>query len=150
MELLKDYDNVIPCIEIKAESIECFGVEKCVDSVIQAVDTLISSSILLSFEERAVSYLHGLGITNTGWVLTHYDSATRKRADALKPEVLICAINKTESEEHGLWSGPWKWMLYHSEEPGVIRDCISKGAQYVETDNVKVVKELMPELFDEK
>ena len=148
MELLLPYDRVTPCIELKTESIECFGVKKCVNAIISAAAQVLERSIILSFADEALSFLHELGIRRTGWVLSHYDEQSLERAHELEPEVLVCAIDKLNGEE-SLWPGPWDWMLYHSEDPAVILDCVERGARYVETDNARVVAERLPGLFND-
>ncbi len=150
VELLLPHDRVTPCIELKTESIEYFGVKKCVDAIINVADRILERSLILSYADEALSYLHELGIRRSGWVLSHYDEQTLGRAHELEPETLVCAIDKLSEDEDKLWSGPWDWMLYHSEDPSVILACVERGARYVETDNVRVVAESLPELFNDR
>ena len=38
-------------------------------------------------------------------------------------------------------------MVYHTEDPVIVRRCFEAGARYVETDNIKSLAELIPEYF---
>lgn len=149
VEFLTDWPEVLPCIEIKPQSIEHFGIKKCVDAVLAVSEALIERSLPLSFDRSAIEYLHSQGLRSTGWVLENYDDAAGAEAERLMPRVLICGIDKLPGNDELLWQGAWQWMLYHSEDKEVILDCIRRGAHYVETNNIEAVFALLPELFDD-
>jgi len=139
--------EVMPCIEIKTESIEYFGLHKCLNVILQVVEPLIEHALFLSFNHEAITWLHIHGITRTGWVLDDYCDQSRTIAEALQPHVLVCDQMKLQATTGGLWPGPWDWMAYQTEDPGVIRQLLRRGIRYVETDNILAVAAAMPEMF---
>lgn len=146
-DLFKDHPDVTPCIEIKRESIDYFGLEVFVDAIIQTAGSLMENAITLSFSHEAIDYLHSYGITKTGWVLDSYSKAANKSAGSLKPQILICDIKKLPDGNDKFWPGPWEWMVYQTEDPIVVKEYIDYGANYIETDNIRQIAKSMPELF---
>ena len=141
--------TVMPCIEIKVESTEYFGLKTCINRIIKIAEPLIGHAMFLSFSAKAVELLHSLGFRRTGWVLGDYNSHYRTVAEALQPRVLICAKEKLPATAEGLWPGPWEWMVYKTEDPKLVTRLIQRGIHYIETDNVKSIAESLPQLFTE-
>ena len=139
--------RVMPCIEIKTESIEYFGLHKCLNVILKVVEPLIDHALFLSFNREVIRWLHNHGIDRTGWVLYDYCDQARTIAEALQPQVLICDQTKLPATAGELWPGPWDWMAYHTEDPGLIRQLLRRGIRYVETDNILAVASAMPEMF---
>ena len=138
---------VLPCIEIKQESIEYFGMKMCLNRIIKTAKPLLEQMLFLSFNANVIEFLHSLGIRRTGWVLEDYDSRHRISADALQPSVLICAREKLPALAEGLWPGPWDWMVYQTEDPELIEQLLRRGIRYIETDNIKAIAAALPGLF---
>lgn len=148
IELFKENPDVTPCIEIKNESIDYFGLKVFIDTIIKTAEPIIENAITLSFNQKAIEYLHSLGLRTTGWVLDEYSNDFNKIAETLAPQVLICDINKLPDSDNKFWPGPWEWMVYQTEDTVLIQEYIEHGAHYIETDNVKAIAEAMPELFN--
>ena len=148
--LFELHPMVTPCIEIKKESVEHFGLKRFVDTIVTISNRVIDRTIFLSFNYDVIAHLHSMGLKRTGWVLENLDDDTRQAAEDLQPGVLICSIKKLPITGEVFWPGPWQWMVYQTEDPDVIRKYIAQGADYIETDNIKVVVQSMPELFDEQ
>ncbi len=147
VDLFVKHPEVIPCLEIKRESIDYFGLKAFVDAVIRTAEPIIGQTLFLTFSLDTVEYLHSLGITQTGWVLENYDNQTHTEAKTLNPQILIISIRKLPESDQVFWTGPWQWMVYQTEDPVIIRKYIDLGADYIETDNVQLVAESFPELF---
>ena len=139
---------VLPCIEIKLESVEYFGLTTCISRIIKIAEPLLEQALLLSFSKQVIEYLHSLGFRRTGWVLEDYDSRHRISAEALQPSVLICAREKLPATAEGLWPGPWDWMVYQTEDPKLIEQLLRRGIRYIETDNIKAIAAALPGLFN--
>jgi glycerophosphoryl diester phosphodiesterase len=147
--LFENYPQVCPCIEIKQESAEYFGLKIFVNAVVKAADALLDRALFLSFNREVISYLHSLGIKHTGWALENFDTRARTAARELNPEVLVCDIKKLPSTGKIFWPGPWTWMVYHTEDPAIARHYFAAGAGYVETDNIRHMAESLPEYFSD-
>ena len=143
------WPSVMPCIEIKVESTEYFGLKTCINRIIKIAEPLIGHAMFLSFSAKAIELLHSMGLRRTGWVLGDYNRLYRTAAEALQPWVLICAKEKLPVTAEGLWPGPWEWMVYQTEDPKLVTRLIRRGVRYIETDNVKIIAESLPQLFTE-
>lgn len=149
IEIFVQHPVVIPCLEIKGESIEYFGLNTCIDIIVKTAEPVLERALFLSFNRDVIESLHCMGISKTGWVLEEYNDSYRVMADSLQPQVLICNINKLPAAGRIFWPGPWEWMVYQTEEPEVVRRYAEYGASYVETDNISVIAGSMPELFSQ-
>jgi glycerophosphoryl diester phosphodiesterase len=147
IELFNSHPGVCPCIEIKQESAEYFGLKTFVNAVVKTADPLLDRALFLSFNREVIAYLHSLGIMHTGWALEGFDTRSRVAARELKPEVLVCDINKLPASGKIFWPGPWVWMVYHTEDPVIARRYFEAGAGYVETDNIRHMAASLPEYF---
>ena len=82
VELFKNHPGIRPCIEIKPESTEYFGLKIVVKAVVETAAPVLDRALFLSFDREVIAYLHSLGITHTGWALENFDN--RARAAAIK------------------------------------------------------------------
>jgi len=147
VDIFTKHPAVCPCIEIKQESAEYFGLKTMVNAIVKTADPVLDRALFLSFNRDVIAYLHSLGIRHTGWALENYDTRARTAARDLKPEVLVCDINKLPDSGKIFWPGPWSWMVYHTEDPATARHYFNAGAAYVETDNIRQMAESLPEYF---
>jgi len=145
--LFEKNPQVKPCIEIKIESLDYFGVNTFVDSIINTSKSVIEQTLFLSFSYKAIEYLHSIGIKKTCWVLEHYNNESLKMAEKLVPQVLAVSIKKLPDSEQLFWPGSWKWMVYQTEDPVQVKSFASRGADFIETDNIKLIAEALPEYF---
>ena len=147
VKMFVKYPQVTPCIEIKQESLEYFGLDSSVDAILDASAAIHDRAIYLSFSRKAIEQLHSLGIKRTGWVIKDYDDIHRALADRLQPRVLIVDISKLPGSGDIFWPGDFEWMVYQTEDPQTVKRFIDLGVKYIETDNIKLIAEALPELF---
>jgi glycerophosphoryl diester phosphodiesterase len=144
---LRPQPGILPCIEIKTESLEYHGLKRCVKRIIQAADPLIERSLLLSFSQPVIELLQGMGFRRTGLVLPDYSDQMRSAVESLQPSVLIADISILPADPGELWRGPWDWMAYQTEAPETVKRLIRLGMRYIETDNVRLIAAALPGLF---
>lgn len=146
-EFFLRHKDVIPVIEIKQESLRTLGHAEVLDSILKYIAPIIEQSIIISFDIKAIEYLHAKGIKNTGWILQQYNSESLAIAEMLQPALLVCNIEKLADPET-VWSSAWQWMLYKTEDVEVIRTLVAHGVSYIETDDIKTVLQNLS--FDQK
>lgn len=119
-------------VELKAESLQRFGV----DAMLEAVDTVLrpirERVVLISFVSDVARQASIQGYTS-GWVLPRYREATHALARELKPDFLICDRRRLPRQSRPLWPGPWEWMSYEVTRPEQLRRLRERGVTYAES-----------------
>lgn len=135
LKLVQQYPEVNFFIEIKAESLDYFGM----DTVMQTMETMLlpfkTQCIVISYETRALEHVRQHSNLRTGWVLHDYDDAHHQIAVKLKPDYLICNHTKLLRDQ-APWQGAWQWMLYEINDAVLAEYWINSGIDYIETANV--------------
>jgi hypothetical protein len=77
-----------------------------------------------------------------GWVIPAYDTHTRLKFEAFKPEYLFCdrAILPARGP---LWRGPWRWAVSDVSDFDTAMELAGRGADFVVTRNVRSLGEAM-------
>lgn len=132
-ELLQDWPQAGAFVEIKRESAEAHGVDDTVERVMQALTSVHEQCVIISFVERAVMAARRRGAAATGWVLNYYDDDSRRLADAIAPDYLICDHRKLPPEPASPWIGPWRWGSYEVTEVEQALALAARGVEVVES-----------------
>lgn len=134
--LLKNWPEAHAFVEIKTESIERFGIEKIIKTMIRIIQPALSQCTLISYDPLAVRCARAMGAESIGWVMPNWDKASQSQATELAPDYLFCNHKKIPMDEITLWPGPWKWALYEVEHPEVASELHHMGASFIETMDV--------------
>jgi len=133
IELLNQSPDISVFVELKRHSIEHFDIKDCVDRVINTMTAARFMWTLISFSEAALQYAyqhHGIRI---GWVLRAYNDESRKTADGLSPGFVFCNLTKLHRYPMPLWIGPWRWVLYDTNDPKLASSLLNQGVNLIET-----------------
>jgi hypothetical protein len=77
-----------------------------------------------------------------GWVVPTYDSHTRLKFEAFKPEYLF--VDRELLPAKGpLWRGPWRWAISNVSDLNTALELANRGADFVVTKNVRSLGEAM-------
>ena len=133
---LKQHPAVTAFVEIKAESLEVFGIEAVVERVMEALHGVVPRSVVISFDDRCVEYAAARYGVRTGWVLPKWNAATESRARALSPDYLLADRAKLARSASGIWRGPWEWAVYVVDDIAEARSYPGHGVRLVETDAI--------------
>jgi glycerophosphoryl diester phosphodiesterase len=131
--LLGDWPEARAFVEIKRESAEAHGVDDTVALVLDALDPVRERCVVISFVERAVMSARRLGAVATGWVLNYYDDDSRRLADAMAPDYLVCDYRKLPAAPTPLWDGPWQWGSYEIVEVAHALELVGRGVRIIES-----------------
>jgi glycerophosphoryl diester phosphodiesterase len=121
-------------VEIKQESLEHWGLEKVMKSLLPKLEALHGQAVLISYSHEALSDARQHSDIDIGWVLSRYDQPHHEQASLLKPEFLICNENKIQQQ--ALWPGPWNWMVYDVTEAAQAMQWARRGVEFVETRDI--------------
>jgi len=136
VEFLNSHTTVQAFIEIKEESIHQFGVAVVMEEVLSILAPVKQQCVIISYVESTLIYARQQSAMAIGWVLTHYDEASKKRATQLQPEYLICNYRKLPDVSSVLWPGQWQWMLYEVIDVNLAWTWFQRGVNYIETMEV--------------
>ncbi len=134
--LLKNWPNSHAFVEMKTESIEKFGIEKIIKTMIRIIQPALSQCTLISYDLLAIRCARAMGAASIGWIMPSWDKAAQSQATELAPDYLFCNHKKVPMDEIALWPGPWKWALYEVEHPEVANELHHMGASFIETMDV--------------
>ncbi len=131
--LLGDWPEARAFVEIKRESAEAHGVDDTVALVLDALGPVRERCVVISFVERAVMSARRLGAAATGWVLNYYDDDSRRLADAMTPDYVVCDYRKLPAAPTPLWPGPWQWGSYEIVEAAHALELVERGVRVIES-----------------
>lgn len=131
-EALVDFDVQV-FIEVKEKSLDIISREEMFKQILIATQCMKSRVILVSFDYDMLP--QAKSSMPIAWALREMDAAHLKKAQALKPDMLIFDVKRLERDAD-LWEGPWQWFLYDIIEPKEAQFWANKGVSYIETWDV--------------
>lgn len=138
-DLLKNWPNVICFIEIKPESLACFG-NKVVDLMMKSLDEIEGQSVLISFDYDALVYARDKYHKPFGWVLPAWSSENLIKADKLSPEYLFVDADFCPENKKDLWLGSWQWVVYTINAVKEIKKYTDIGIKIIETNRFSEIQ----------
>ncbi|MEE9446032.1 MAG: glycerophosphodiester phosphodiesterase family protein [Cocleimonas sp.] len=135
MNLIKRYPKATAFIELKEQSIKQWGLNKVMKALALVLVDHQAQSILISFSYDAIKFAKEKCKIRTGMVLNHYNKATRKIAQQLTPDFLICSYELITEEP--LWKGDWQWVIYVINDITEAKSLLKReDIAYIETDDI--------------
>jgi glycerophosphoryl diester phosphodiesterase len=132
LQLLQRWPEARLFVEIKSESLEQFGHALVLQQVLNQIAPAASQCLVISFDEQAVRMARELAGLPIAWVLSRYDAASRRRAEALRPEILFCNHTKFPASEVP-WPGNWRWAAYEVRDLALAERLAARGVTLIET-----------------
>lgn len=134
-ELFEGFSNAKAVVEIKQESLQQWGIEDVMDTLLPVLESHQSTCLLISFSLPALQYAREKSTVAIGWVLPVYDEETVSLARELNPEVLICNQKKIPTGARPE-KGSWEWMLYDIKDPEQALRWAELGVDMIETADI--------------
>ncbi|MDH3343426.1 MAG: glycerophosphodiester phosphodiesterase family protein [Gammaproteobacteria bacterium] len=138
-DLLKNWPKVIAFIEMKQESLACFG-NKFVDLVMGSLGPIEEQSVLISFDYDALVYAREKYNIPLGWVLPDWSHSNQIMAERLSPEFLFVDTDFCPDNEGALWVGSWQWVAYTINAVKEIKKYTDIGIKIIETDRFSEIQ----------
>jgi glycerophosphoryl diester phosphodiesterase len=134
--LMMRWPRVGAFVEIKRESIDHFGLEKTVDSVVDVITPLAGRCVVISFHHGCLEYARAQHGVRIGWILSKWNRAMELRARALRPEFIFVNKRLLPAGKCAVWSGPWQWTVHVVDKVGRVNAYPGRGIYYVQTDRI--------------
>ena len=139
-DLLQQWPEVIAFVEIKQESLSCFG-NKVVDLVMESLGEIEEQSVLISFNYDALLYARDKYHIPVGWVLSEWSHSNQIKANKLSPEYLFVDTNFCPQNKKDIWTGSWKWVVYTINTVDEIKNYADLGISIIETNRLSELKD---------
>jgi len=130
--LLKGWPAARAFVEVRRGGAWARGVADIVGRVLDVLAPVREQCVLISFVGRAVMTARRLNAAATGWILNYYDDDSRRLADAMAPDYLICDHRKLPAAPAVLWSGPWRWGSYEVTDVEHAMELVDRDIQLIE------------------
>ncbi len=119
-------------IELKEESLERFGRQQMLSSVLKVSKCLGDRRKIISFDKEVLQLVRSACHLPIGWVLREYTDSIKDQVIELNPEILAYNVAKLDKNQL-LWHGNWSWFLYDITDPQQALYWHGRGVQYIET-----------------
>lgn len=141
LQLLEEFPTAHAYIEVKEQSLKKWGHQQVIDELIPLLANFTKQCTVISFDLPVLEMIREQSNLAIGWVLYHYDIASKESAERSKPDFLI--IDQADlSLSAKPWQGPWEWMVYGVDSQELAFKHFDNGVNYVETDNLPAMLEL--------
>jgi len=137
VELLSTFPQAVAFVELKRASLRKLGHELMVQRIGDVLRPIAQQVVLISFDLPAVHYVQRTTNYRVGWVLPEYSSLSALKAEATVPNYLFCDIEKLPKDSSRLWRGPWCWAIYEVTTRMAMQELIARGAQLIETMEIR-------------
>ena len=128
--------QVTAFVELKAESIQYFGVDVMLDAVLPIVEPLLGRAVIISFDDEIVRLARSRARFPIGWCVASYGVVSHDIARDLAPEYLLTNYLDLPSTAPPLWDGNWQWVLYEVVDPDIADGLLARGAHIIETMDI--------------
>jgi glycerophosphoryl diester phosphodiesterase len=142
LSLLEGRPEITVFVVIGRTSVARFGHEQVIAQVVRALKPFRSRCVLVSKDLATIHTARTWAEYPIGWELPVYDSHTRLKYEALRPEYLFLDRTLLPAGQT-LWRGPWRWAVHDVPDLDTTLDLAARGADFVVTRNVRSLGEAM-------
>ena len=133
LDLLRRWPRAIAFVEIKRKSLQHFGHEQVVNSIMNLLSPLLERCVPISFDALAVRMARDRGAPAIGWVTETWDDEAHALARDLAPQYLFAEDSCFAENQEPLPAGPWQWVIYDVTAPEQAMAFAARGVSWVET-----------------
>ena len=142
LRLLQGRPEITVFVVLGRASVARFGHDQVISQVIRAMQPFRSRCVLLSKDLATIHNARTRAEYPVGWIIPSYDSHTRLKIEAFKPEYIFCDRELVPVGAR-LWRGPWRWAIAHVADLNTALDLATRGADFVVARNVRSLGEAM-------
>jgi len=135
VERLGDWPALNVFIEIKEESLDRFGLEAVMDTVMPRLAPCIERCTLISFAAEVVAAARARGAQRAGWVVRKWSAAALQWIETEQPDVVFCNYRKIP-DDYSLHNPDRAWALYEIDTPELALHWADRGAAMIETFDI--------------
>jgi len=138
LPLLDEFPGVHAYIEVKKQSLDKWGHQDLLSSLLPLIEQYESQCTVISFDLHVLELTKEYSPLSIGWVLSYYNQRSLNYANRLQPEFLIINQSKLSFDEKP-WQGNWQWMVYGVHSADLAFQHYNNGVNHVETDHLPIL-----------
>jgi glycerophosphoryl diester phosphodiesterase len=142
LRLLEGRPEITVFVVLGRASVARFGHDQVISQVVRALKPFRSRCVLVSKDLATIHTARTRAEYPIGWMIPAYDSHTRLKYEAFKPEYLFCERVLLPASGP-LWRGPWRWAVSDVSDLNTALELANRGADFVVTRNVRALGEAM-------
>jgi glycerophosphoryl diester phosphodiesterase len=142
LRLLQGRPEITVFVVLGRASVARFGHGQVISQVLRAMRPFKSRCVLVSKDLATIHTARTRADYPVGWIVNSYDSHTRLKIEAFKPEYIFCDRELLPVGK-SLWRGPWRWAISHVADLNTALELATRGADFVVTRNVRSLGEAM-------
>ncbi len=135
VERLNLHPAITLFVEVKKESVEVFGLQQVLASIMSILNQAHFPFVIISFLFDIAELAKSQYGVPMGWVLTDFNESSRRLAEQLQPEFIFCNVTKVKKIED-LWPGDWRWVLYDIKDAGQAYEWMRSEQVMIETGDI--------------
>ncbi len=122
-------------VEIKRQSLRHFGRDRVVRQVLAACQGALKQCTIISFDHVCLSLARAQDAMAIGWATEESSPETSRVVQTLKPEYMFTS-DEMFTDVHEALQGPWRWVVYETQDPRRALQLAEQGAAFVETNDI--------------
>jgi glycerophosphoryl diester phosphodiesterase len=142
LRLLEGRPEITVFVVLGRASVARFGHDQVISQVVRALKPFRSRCVLVSKDLATIHTARTRAEYPIGWMIPAYDSHTRLKYEAFKPEYLFCERVLLPASGP-LWRGPWRWAVSGVSDLNTALELANRGADFVVTRDVRSLGEAM-------
>jgi len=135
VERLRDWPALNAVVEIKEESLDRFGLDMVMDTVMPRLGPCLERCTLISFAPGVMAAARARGAQRVGWVIRKWGEAALQWIEREQPEVVFCNYRKIP-DSYSLHNPGRDWALYEIDTPELALHWADRGATMIETFDI--------------
>ena len=139
-DLVLHWPEVTCFIEIKSESLACFG-HTVIERVLESLQSIEAQSVLISFDYDAMLVVRNKYRKPFGWVLPDWSLENRMKAEMLAPDYLFVDADLCPRNAAEMWQGSWQWVVYTLNDLAATKQYMNLGIHIIETNCISALSE---------
>ena len=133
VNLLCQWPDALPFVELKRASLHHFGRAYMVQQVMLELQPILSRTTVISFDAESITEARCQGARKIGWIIEEWSDQARQTAKDIAPDYLFCNHTKLPESVTTLWPGPWQWGIYDTSDIDLALRLADRGACLIET-----------------
>ncbi len=132
VDLLVAHPAVTAFIELKRISLEQFGIEQMVNTVLAELAPVRAQSVIISYSVPALQAVRALSDWPLGAVIDDWAARTRPEVQSLAAAYLFCAIDRLPPDTELQLAGQ-QLAVFETVDPNLAHTLLQRGVDLVET-----------------
>lgn len=143
--LLKHAPQVTAFVELKDASIDVFGLDNFLPSVLQHLQPIESQCIIIADSLQALLASKKISQIPVGWITHHWHVDNLTQAKQSQLDYMVINHEYCEGHDHDYAADDWEWVMYETRDTDKAKELFERGVRFVESDDICAMLKQLPE-----